>query len=77
MRNELEWPIYLDEAAEYEVRSGTMYVKWAGLNLAIPLPVLRECLRRCNKALAEWDGHQCDVVPITRKRRNKGDEAQH
>lgn len=56
-------PLFVDEVPEYEARGEVMFVRWKGLEIAIPISVCEKAVAKCNRELDRWHAHgeQCVV----------------
>jgi hypothetical protein len=57
-----ELPIFIDEVPEYEARGEFMFVRWRGLEIALPISVCQRAMLECEAALAKWHLAQDNVV---------------
>jgi hypothetical protein len=65
-------PLFVDEVPEYEARGEVMFVRWKGLEIALPISVCIAAVGRCECEISRWNRARSDagrVVRFTRKRR--------
>jgi hypothetical protein len=47
-------PLFVDEVPEYEARGEVMFVRWKGLEIALPISVCSQACLLCGEELAKW-----------------------
>lgn len=51
-------PIFIDEVPDYEARGEFMFIRWRGLEIAMPIGICERAVARCNRALDAWHDHK-------------------
>lgn len=47
-------PLFFDDVPEYEARGEVMFIRWKGLEIAIPISVCSRACLLCEEELAKW-----------------------
>lgn len=55
-------PIFVDEVPEYEARDGCMFVRWRGLEIALPIATCIQSMEACERALSSWQNRDAKLL---------------
>lgn len=64
-------PLFIEEVPEYDARGDVMFVRWPGLEIAMPISICVQAVLMCQEALAKRKLARLggNVVRFTRKRK--------